>query len=127
VPAVLALWETSRSSISVTEDTAEAVLALIAQPGALLLLAFSGDLLVGTLVVGWDGWRGNMYRLAVRSDFRRRGLALQLVEAGHAHLRSIGAGRVTALVGHDEEAAAGLWRAAGYDLDRHIGRFVRNL
>jgi ribosomal protein S18 acetylase RimI-like enzyme len=127
VPAVLALWETSRSSISVTEDTADAVLALIAQPGALLLLAFSGDLLVGTLVVGWDGWRGNMYRLAVRSDFRRRGLASQLVEAGHAHLRSIGAGRVTALVGHDEEAAGGLWRAAGYDLDRHIGRFVRNL
>jgi ribosomal protein S18 acetylase RimI-like enzyme len=127
VPAVLALWETSRSAISVTEDTAEAVSALIAQPGAVLLLAFSGDALVGSLVVGWDGWRGNMYRLAVLSDFRRRGIALELVEAGHAHLRSIGARRVTALVGHDEEAAGGLWRAAGYDLDDHIGRFVRNL
>jgi ribosomal protein S18 acetylase RimI-like enzyme len=127
VPAVLALWETSRSAVSVTPDTADAVLALIAQPGAVLLLALSGDEVIGTLVVGWDGWRGNMYRLAVRSDHRRRGLALQLVEAGHAHLRSIGARRVTALVGHDEEAAGGLWRAAGYSLDGHIGRFVRNL
>jgi ribosomal protein S18 acetylase RimI-like enzyme len=127
VPAVLALWDTDRSPISVTPDSAGAVLALIAHPGAVLLLALEDEALVGTLVVGWDGWRGNMYRLAVRSGYRRRGLALQLVEAGHAHLRSIGAGRVTALVGHDEEAAGALWRAAGYSLDGHIGRFVRNL
>jgi hypothetical protein len=34
---------------------------------------------------------------------------------------------VTALVGTDEEAAGELWRAAGYERDRHIARFVRNL
>ena len=127
MPAVLALWESSRSAVSVTEDTAEALLALIAQPGAELLVAFDGSSLVGTLVVGWDGWRGNMYRLAVRSDMRRRGIARKLVEAGHAHLKSVGARRVTALVGADEEAASELWRAAGYSHDAHIARFVRNL
>ena len=127
MPAVLALWETYAQCGVGHDGHGEGVEALIAQPGAVLLLAFSGDDLVGTLVVGWDGWRGNMYRLAVRSDHRRRGIALRLVEAGHAHLRSIGARRVTALVGQEEEAAAGLWSAAGYELDRHIDRFVRNL
>jgi ribosomal protein S18 acetylase RimI-like enzyme len=123
---VLALWETSRSAASVTPDSAEAVEALIAQPGSVLLLAVEGDELVGTLVVGWDGWRGNMYRLAVRADHRRRGIALSLVEAGHDHLRGIGARRVTALVGVEESEAAALWQAAGYERDRKIGRFVRN-
>jgi ribosomal protein S18 acetylase RimI-like enzyme len=127
VPAVLALWDSARSPVSVTPDSAEAIEALIAQPGSVLLLALDGDALVGTLVVGWDGWRGNMYRLAVRSDMRRRGIALALVEAGHAHLRSIGARRVTALVGEDQDSAAGLWRAAGYARDDRIDRFVRNL
>jgi ribosomal protein S18 acetylase RimI-like enzyme len=127
VPAVLALWESARSPVSVTPDTAEAVRALIAQPGAVLLLALDAEELAGTLVVGWDGWRGNMYRLAVRENFRRRGLGLALVEAGHEHLRSVGARRVTALVGSDDEAAIGLWCAAGYERDRHIARFVRNL
>jgi ribosomal protein S18 acetylase RimI-like enzyme len=127
VPAVLALWDAARSPVSVTPDTAEGVCALIAQPGAALLLAEEAGELVGTLVVGWDGWRGNMYRLAVREDFRRRGIALALVDAGHEHLRSMGARRVTALVGTDEEAAGELWRAAGYERDRHIARFVRNL
>ena len=124
---MLALWETSRSAVSVTEDTAEAVAALIGQPGSVLLLAWEESLLVGTLVVGWDGWRGNMYRLAVVEEARRRGIALSLVEAGHAHLRSIGARRVTALVGVDQEAAAALWEAAGYARDDRIDRFVRNL
>lgn len=124
---MLALWETSRSAASVMPDTAEAVEALIGQPGSVLLLASEGDDLVGTLVVGWDGWRGNMYRLAVRSDMRRRGIGLALVEAGHDHLRSLGARRVTALVGVSEDSAAELWSAAGYSHDERIARFVKNL
>jgi ribosomal protein S18 acetylase RimI-like enzyme len=124
---VLRLSETSRSAASITPDTAQGIEALIAQPGAVLLLAIESDEVVGTLVVGWDGWRGNMYRLAVRADFRRRGIARALVEAGHEHLRGIGAPRVTALVGVDESEAAALWRAAGYERDEKIARFVRNL
>jgi ribosomal protein S18 acetylase RimI-like enzyme len=124
---VLALWETSRSAASVTPDTVEAVEALLAAAGSVLLLAVEGDEVMGTLVVGWDGWRGNMYRLAVRSDHRRRGIGLALVEAGHEHLRSLGARRITALVGAEEEEAAALWRAAGYERDEKIARFVRNL
>ena len=119
------LWETSRSAASLTPDTVEAVEALLDR--SLLLLAVDDDEIVGTLVVGWDGWRGNMYRLAVRSDYRRRGIALALVDAGHDHLRSVGAPRITALVGAEEEEAASLWRAAGYERDRKIVRFVRNL
>ena len=121
------LWETSRSAASVTPDTPEALEALLASPGSGLLLALEGDELVGTLVVGWDGWRGNMYRLAVRGDHRRRGLARSLVEAGHDHLRSVGARRITALVGAEESEAMALWRAAGYERDEKIVRFVRNL
>jgi ribosomal protein S18 acetylase RimI-like enzyme len=124
---VLALWGSSRSAASVTPDTPSAVLALIDHAGSVLLLALEEGNVVGTLVVGWDGWRGNMYRLAVREDTRRRGLARALVEAGHDHLRSIGARRVTALVGVEEDAAAALWQAAGYERDEHIARFVRNL
>jgi ribosomal protein S18 acetylase RimI-like enzyme len=127
VPAVLALWDSARSPVSVTPDTPEAIQALIWHHDSLLLLALDGSELVGTLVVGWDGWRGNMYRLAVRGDLRRRGIARALVDAGHEHLRSVGARRITALVGAGDEVAAALWEAAGYSRDPNIARFVRNL
>jgi ribosomal protein S18 acetylase RimI-like enzyme len=82
---------------------------------------------VGALIAGWDGWRGNMYRLAVLASHRRRGIARALVEAGHARLRELGAPRVTALVEHDDDPAIELWRATGYAHDPTMGRYVRNL
>ena len=123
----MALWDTSRSAASVTPDTPEAVRALIDQPGSVLLLAEEDAAVVGTLVVGWDGWRGNMYRLAVRARSRRRGIARRLVQEAEEHLRTQGCRRVTALVGREEEAAGALWRACGYELDGNVVRFVRNL
>lgn len=94
---------------------------------AALLVAEEGGEVVGALIAGWDGWRGNLYRLAVREGARRRGVGLALVRAGEDYLRDRGARRVTALVAFDDGAAGGFWDAAGYPADREIGRRVRNL
>jgi ribosomal protein S18 acetylase RimI-like enzyme len=127
VRAVLELWETSRTPHSSTPDTAQGLgLLFDADPGALLLAEASGEL-VGTLIAAWDGWRGNMYRLAVRPDWRRRGVATELVRAGEVRLRACGARRVTALVVTRDEVAAGLWASAGFAFDEDVGRYVRNL
>ncbi|HET8754775.1 MAG TPA: GNAT family N-acetyltransferase [Solirubrobacteraceae bacterium] len=125
IEAVRALWGGSRSAHAVTEDTAERVGVAVAA-GA-LLVAVVGGAVVGALVAGFDGWRGNMYRLAVADRWRRRGIARRLVDAGHERLRAVGAPRVTALVAFDDEAARGFWEAAGYAADPVMGRMVRDL
>jgi ribosomal protein S18 acetylase RimI-like enzyme len=127
VPQVLALWDHARSPAAVTPDIPEAVNSLIERPGSVLLVADHGEHVVGSLIVAWDGWRGNMYRLAVLPHLRRQGIATSLIEAGDEHLRSKGARRVTALVAHEAEAAVHLWERAGYRQDEQISRFVRNL
>jgi ribosomal protein S18 acetylase RimI-like enzyme len=71
--------------------------------------------------------RGNMYRLVVLGEHRRRGIGLALVRAGEEHLRRQGASRITALVAYEDEAASAFWQSAGYPQDREIGRRVRNL
>jgi ribosomal protein S18 acetylase RimI-like enzyme len=43
------------------------------------------------------------------------------------HLRAQGCRRVTALVGSDEDGAAALWWAAGYERDDRVDRYARNL
>jgi ribosomal protein S18 acetylase RimI-like enzyme len=128
IPAVLEVWAQARSAAAVTPDSAESVSLLLERSGGDgLLVAESDGQIVGVLVAAWDGWRGNMYRLAVLPSHRRRGIARRLVEAGHAHLRAKGARRVTALVAHEEDEATALWRSTGYYLDEQIARFVRNL
>ncbi len=127
-PAVLALWELARSQHATTSDRAEDIERLIAGTPSALLVAENGDgEIVGVLIAAWDGWRGNMYRLAVHPDHRRQGIARRLLDAGEEHLRRLGARRVTALVGYDDEVAGAFWDAAGYPVDREIGRRVRNL
>jgi ribosomal protein S18 acetylase RimI-like enzyme len=85
------------------------------------------DRIVGSVVAGWDGWRGNIYRLAVAPELRRRGIARALVEAAEAHLRRRGARRVTALLVRAHDQAAGFWTAVGYGHDHRIDRYVRTL
>jgi ribosomal protein S18 acetylase RimI-like enzyme len=127
IDAVLAVWSQARSAAASTPDDPDGVARLLEHTPDALLVAECDGHVVGTLVAAWDGWRGNMYRLAVLPAYRGRGIGRRLVEAGHERLCAKGARRVTALVAHAEEEATALWRAAGYRFDEQMARFVRNL
>jgi ribosomal protein S18 acetylase RimI-like enzyme len=127
VEAVLELWGRARSSAARTPDSAGRLQPLLRSADSTLLVAVADRRVVGTLIVGWDGWRGSMYRLAVAPERRRRGIARRLVDAGHEHLARLGARRVGTIVGSEDGAAAALWRAVGYRLDAGVGRYVRDL
>jgi ribosomal protein S18 acetylase RimI-like enzyme len=122
----MALWGQVRSEHASTPDRPEDVERLVADSPAALLVAEREGEIVGALIAAWDGWRGNMYRLAVRDDCRREGIGIALTQAGEDYLRSCGARRVTALVAFDDEVAGGFWDCAGYPPDREIGRRVRD-
>ncbi len=125
--AVLELWAQARSDHASTADCLEDVESLIADSPAALLVAKREDEIVGALIAGWDGWRGNMYRLVVREGHRREGIGIALTRAGEEYLRGCGVRRITALVAFEDEAAGAFWESAGYPRDPEIGRRVRNL
>jgi ribosomal protein S18 acetylase RimI-like enzyme len=127
VPLVLDLWTQARSEHASTADRLDDVERLAADSPAALLIAERDGMILGALIAAWDGWRGNMYRLAVRDGYRREGIGLALTRAGEDYLRRRGARRVTALVAFDDAVAGEFWESAGYPLDREIGRRARNL
>ncbi len=124
--AILTLWDAAyqNSARSYFDDIA----ALLAHPGPcrLLVAETDGDV-VGTLIVTFDGWRGNMYRLAVLPSLQRQGIARQLVERAHDWLRSVGCRRITALVEGDHVYATSFWESAGYEHDTEMRRYHRDL
>lgn len=117
LPAVLDLWAQARSDHASTADRLADVERLVEDSPAALLVAERGGEIVGALIAAWDGWRGNMYRLAVRDGHRRQGIGLALTRAGEDYLRGCGARRVTALVAFDDDVAGGFWDSAGYPVD----------
>jgi ribosomal protein S18 acetylase RimI-like enzyme len=129
VEQVLGLWREAETTPSVT-DTREEVLKLLAEPAAVLLVAEAEGRLVGTVIGGWDGWRGNIYRLAVAPGYRRRGLARLLVAEADRSLHRMGARRITALVEGDHPWATDFWDSlatSGYRYDEGMRRYVKTL
>lgn len=126
VKTVLAFWRRAEASPSPTESAADIRGLLARDPEALLLAEADGEV-VGSVIVGWDGWRGTFYRLAVDPAHRRRGLATTLVRAGEERLRTLGAHRLNAIVETEETDAMAFWTAAGYELQTARSRFVKNL
>ncbi len=125
IDAVLGFWRHATTEPSTTDDAASLALLLAHAPDA-LLLTVDGEMLIGTLIVGWDGWRGSMYRLAVDPACRRRGIATALVEEGERRLVARGARRLHMIVVAAEEPAKSFWTAVGYHTKDQL-RFVKNL
>jgi ribosomal protein S18 acetylase RimI-like enzyme len=109
-----------------TDDLASVAVA-VANPAADVLVAEDDGGVVGTLIASWDGWRGNMYRLAISETRRRQGIASQLIAAGEASLRSRGARRISAIVQTDHDYAVATWEACGYACQPRNGRYVKML
>jgi ribosomal protein S18 acetylase RimI-like enzyme len=126
IAALLELWQKADAIPSVT-DTAEDLERAIAEGPAHVLVAEIGGRLAGSIIGTFDGWRGNIYRLAVHPDYRRRGVARALVAEIEEKLTRLGAKRVTALVEKTHQLAMGFWEAVGYRVDERIVRRVRTL
>jgi ribosomal protein S18 acetylase RimI-like enzyme len=123
---VLQLWRDSETTVSVT-DSVDDVRRAISQSATAFLVAESDGKIVGSIIGGFDGWRGNIYRLAVHPDHRRRGIARLLLKEVEKRLAQMGAKRITALVEKEHPWAVGYWEAVGYRLDAGMARYVRNL
>ena len=126
IPAVLDLWKAADIVPGPTDD-AGAMKIRLQRDAKLFVLATDGERIVGSLMGGWNGWRGDMARLGVHPDYRRRGIAKRLVEEVETRLRELGCTRITSLVFVNEPGAPEFWSNAGYEPDPAIGRYFKNM
>jgi ribosomal protein S18 acetylase RimI-like enzyme len=128
---VIQLWKDADATPSVT-DSAEELQRTIAGGNAIVLVAIDdAERIVGSVIGGWDGWRGNIYRLAVAPSARRFGIAAMLVnEVSRRLATEKGARRITALVEKAHPDATGFWdsmKSEGYELDPRLIRYIKTV
>jgi ribosomal protein S18 acetylase RimI-like enzyme len=125
--AALRMWEEAGVTPPSVSDSIEGLTHLIREPAALLLVATVDSQIVGSVIGGWDGWRGNIYRLAVIPEHRRKGIARRLVAEISRELFAKGATRLSALVEHDHQWAIDFWDSVsdlGYERDPKFARYI---
>jgi predicted N-acetyltransferase YhbS len=121
--AVLELWHAAAHRKSAT-DNIESLDVVLAHPHATILVALDGDMLVGSALPAWDGWRGTVYRVVVHPRWQaREEIGLALIAAAVKWLSQFGVATVSAPVG-DTAGAQRLWKRAGFRHDAHTHRFV---
>jgi ribosomal protein S18 acetylase RimI-like enzyme len=123
IAGVLALWQ--RAAAPTSTDDADAVTSLLGRdPGALLVAEESGEI-VGSVIAGWDGWRGSIYRLSVAPAHRRKGLGRRLLAVAEDRLHGLGVRRMHAIVIGADERAIAFWQTSDWEHQHGQLRFVR--
>ena len=108
--SILSFWRESVEGTNRQDDRPSVERLLNRDPDALLLAVVGKDI-VGTVIAGWDGSRCHLYRIAVRGDWRRQGVARALISAAEARFSSQGALRVDAMVLEDNALRRAAWNA----------------
>jgi ribosomal protein S18 acetylase RimI-like enzyme len=124
--AILALWFSIERHTALP-DKPEYLQRFLDFSPDLFLVAEAERRIVGTVIGGWDGWRGHIARLATDPAIRRSGIARALVSEIEARLRAKGARRIYALVDRRSKLASPFWQAAGYRPDDDIVQYSRNV
>lgn len=117
--ALLQLWRLTGSGPSIT-DTPEHLRMVAERAPDLFLVAEIEGQLAGSILGGWDNWRGHIYRLAVHPDFRRRGLARALTEDIERRLHARGAKRIYALASTKQEMGVKFWESLPYEKSKDV-------
>jgi len=126
IDAVLAFWKASAEDTN-REDDRGAVERLLARDPEALVLAVAGAEIVGSVIAGWDGWRTHLYRVAVREDWRRRGVSRALMARAEQRFSSAGSRRADAMVLEGNRQGQAAWRALGYAPQQEWRRWVKRL
>ena len=113
VSDVLRLWAASGASRTPT-DTPEDVERAVSEPALEFLVAETNGQVVGTIMGGFDGWRGAISRLTVAESHRRQGIGRALLDEVKVRFVRNGVKVVGALVEKDHPWAMAYWASVGF-------------
>ena len=110
---VITLWKVCHL-VRPWNDPVEDIRFFLRSPASELLLAFEGDEIVGSIMMGSDGHRGGVYYLGVLPAWRRGGVARALMGQAEQWMCARGVPKMHAMIRPDNLEVRSFYTTLGY-------------
>ena len=117
---VVALWNDVFKKPEPRNDPRFVIAKKLAVQDDLFFVAVEDRAIVGTAMGGYDGHRGWLYTVAVRSDVRRRGIGGALVRRVESALVLLGCPKINLQVLASNAAVVAFYRRLGYGVEERV-------
>lgn len=115
-PKLMKLWKAAEAVVIREADDEATFRRFLQRNPETNFAAYAGTRMVGSVLAGQDGWRGYLYHMAVKPDYREKGIASQLVNVAVDKLRQQGISKVHCLVKKDNLVGQQFWEACSFQL-----------
>ena len=113
--AVYKLWCSCKGmGLNNLDDSQDGIACFLRRNPDTCFVAEESGQIVGVILAGNDGRRGYIYHTAVHPQYRRQGIATQLVEAALQALQRAGINKASLVVFADNEAGNRFWQKIGF-------------
>ena len=112
---VYALWMACAGmGLNNLDDSREGIDKFLKRNPDTCFVAEYDNQIVGVIIVGNDGRRGYIYHTAVNTQYRKQGIARQLVETSMQELKKCGINKVALVVFDRNESGNAFWEKLGF-------------
>lgn len=111
---VTKLWLRTKGVVMSANDNRTSFRRFLKRNPGMSFVARVDGAIVGTVLCGYDGFRGYIYHFAVDENFRKRGIGRSLVERALSKLEQLDIDecRLTVTVGNDDGLS--FWKGLGW-------------
>ncbi|MEB0228311.1 GNAT family acetyltransferase [Pseudomonas sp. 10S4] len=118
--AVINLWETAFGYETAHNTPSLVIDKKLAIADGLFFVALAAEVVVGTVLAGYDGHRGWLYSVAVHPAQRRQGLGARLVRHAEQALTARGCMKINLQIVSTNESVKGFYESLGYAVEPRI-------
>lgn len=118
--AVKSLWEEAFPDDPPWNHADVALPEKLAVQPELLFVAVNDGIIIGSIMVGYDGHRGWLYSVAVRANARRGGVGTALVRCAEDALKGLGCAKINLQVRAANAAIVHFYEGLGYRVEDRV-------
>ena len=118
--SVIDLWEVCFPDDPPWNEPRDVIQRKMTVQPELFFVALIDQQVVGTVLAGFDGFRGWVNKVATHPSQQRKGIASRLMQAAEKALADLGCPKLNLQVRADNDAVVAFYRKAGYVVEDQV-------